>query len=127
MIITLEILEETLPIPKCDSDQIRSVLDYGLRSSVLNYFRSLEKQEWEVMELVERVHQDKQEYSRWLFETFKLSGTCQNFYFPEPDLPFFELASLIGNLYWECDYKDGVKLRQRSYAEDGSLISEKKF
>jgi hypothetical protein len=63
MITTLEILKE------------KKACQAGL-----DYFQTLEKQEWGVMELVERVHKDKKNFSEWLFVTFKLTGLCKWFY-----------------------------------------------
>jgi antitoxin component YwqK of YwqJK toxin-antitoxin module len=77
MIITLELLQEKKPY-----------------QGMINYFKSLGKQEWEAMELVKKCIEDKTEYAGWLFETFKLTGLCETF-------------NENGNLWEKCYYQKG--------------------
>ena len=105
MITTLEILKE------------KKACQAGL-----DYFQTLEKQEWEVMELVEKVHKDKKNFSRRLFEIFKLTGVCKWFYESgrfEPEWNyqndrlrlrgFFKGFYESGGVWYEMHYKDGKR------------------
>lgn len=108
-IITLEVLKEK-----------------NVCEDLIEYFKSLNIQEIEVMELVERIHNDKQNYSRWFFEELKLSGLCKRFY-------------ENGRIEYRINYKDGKldglcsefyskgNIYCRSNYSNGKCISYEKF
>jgi antitoxin component YwqK of YwqJK toxin-antitoxin module len=76
------------------------------------YFQALEKPEWEVMELVEKVHKDKKNFSKLLFETFQLTGLCKGFY-------------ENGAVKYEINYKDGKKYGvYKDFYQSGEVLHE---
>lgn len=130
MLITLEILKK------------KEACQAGL-----DYFQTLDKQEWEVMELVERVHKDKKNFSEWLFIKFKLTGLCKVFYdsseaWHEVDYSDGKRHGLCkgfdesGQVKYECSYEDhklhgfstlfyrNAQFKWKSLYENNVLISE---
>lgn len=65
MKITLDILKEN-----------------GANTDILDYFATTfgEDKEIDAYELIDQIHKDKKNFSRWLYETFGLSGFCETFY-----------------------------------------------
>jgi antitoxin component YwqK of YwqJK toxin-antitoxin module len=94
MIITLELLQE------------KEACEDGI-----NYFKSLDKQEWEAMELVKKCIEDKAGYANWLFRKFQLTGVCETFYGN-------------GNLRMRCYYIDGKRESECQYFYPNGNLSD---
>ena len=98
MLITLKILQREEKCPR-----------------LLDYFQSLGKPEWEVMELVKKIHEDRENFSAWLFIKFKLTGVCQRY--------------CTHKKLWCLDnYQNGKRHGLcQSFYDDGKLESEYNF
>jgi antitoxin component YwqK of YwqJK toxin-antitoxin module len=108
MIITLELLRK------------KKACEDGI-----NYFKSLGKKEWEVMELVKKCIEDKTGYAGWLFETFQLTGLCETFH--ENGNVLFRGHYIDGRREGACEFFDtNGHLRRTDYHKAGRIVERVK-